>query len=82
MIKMTSKTISITEEVYNELIKFKDERESFSQFFLRILKQYKQNIQNCFGTWNLSEKEKSEIWNDIMKRPGRRWSKRRTGELE
>jgi len=79
---MTSKTISITEEVYNELIKIKSHDESFSQLFLRILKNYKQNIEESFGSWNLSDEEEKEIWMDISTRSGRQWKKSKLGELK
>jgi predicted CopG family antitoxin len=70
---MVSKNISITEEVYNKLIKIKSEDESFSELFLRLLNSLKMNIEDVFGTWDLTEKEKREIWDDIAKREGRKW---------
>ena len=72
---MTSKNISITEEVYNKLLKIKKEDESFSELFLRLLKIQKVKLENCFGAWNLSEEEKKEIWSDISSRSGRNWKK-------
>ena len=74
---MTSKNISITEDVYKRLMKIKGEGESFSELFLRILRIQQNNIEKTFGAWNLSDKEMKEIWDDIIKRPGRRW--KRTG---
>ena len=74
-IHMTSKNISITEEVYNKLLKIKKEDESFSELFLRLLKIQKVKLEKCFGAWNLSEEEKKEIWNDISSRSGRNWKK-------
>ena len=79
---MTSKTISITEDVYNELIKIKAHDESFSQLFLRILKNYKQNLEASFGLWDLTEDEKKEIWQDISIRSGRIWNKSKKDVLE
>ncbi|MBD3194069.1 MAG: hypothetical protein GF317_03375, partial [Candidatus Lokiarchaeota archaeon] len=38
---MASKNISITEEVYNKLIRIKREDESFSELFLRLIKSQK-----------------------------------------
>ena len=81
MIKMTSKTISITEEVYNELTKIKQDDESFSQLFLRILSLHKQQIDQSFGSWDLSDDEKVEIWDDLTTRPSRRWSGQEKGDL-
>lgn len=72
---MTSKNISITEEVYNKLLKIKKEDESFSELFLRLLKIQKFKLENCFGAWNLSEEEEKEIWRDITSRSGRNWKK-------
>ncbi|MFX0083978.1 MAG: antitoxin VapB family protein [Candidatus Hodarchaeota archaeon] len=72
---MTSKNISITEEVYKKLIKIKKDNESFSELFLRLLKIQKVKMENCFGAWNLSEEEKRDIWDDITNRTGRDWKK-------
>lgn len=72
---MTSKNISITEEVYNKLLKIKRVDESFSELFLRLLKIQKVKLENCFGAWNLSEEEKNDIWDDITDRSGRIWKK-------
>ena len=69
---MTSKNISITEEVYQKLLKIKRENESFSELFLRLLKIQKINIKRTFGAWNLSEEEESEIWKDISNRTGQK----------
>ncbi len=74
-IHMTSKNISITEEVYKKLMKIKGKNESFSELFLRLLKIQKSKMEKSFGAWNLSEKEKNEIWDDITNRPGRIWKK-------
>ena len=81
-IHMTSKNISITEEVYNKLMKIKGDKESFSELFLRILKIQQNNIEKTFGAWNLTNKEKKEIWDDLIKRPGRRWNKLNIGDGE
>jgi predicted CopG family antitoxin len=81
MINMTSKTISITEEVYNELMKIKGDHESFSQLFLRILKFIRQNIEQSFGTWDLTEEEKKEIWDNLVNRAERRWNHSKAGDI-
>jgi len=80
-IHMTSKNISITEEVYKKLLKIKRENESFSELFLRLLRIQKNNMEKSFGAWNLSEKEKSEIWDGITNRPGRSWKKSELGDI-
>ena len=74
-IHMASKNISITEEVYKELLKIKRENESFSELFLRLLRIQKQNIEKFFGAWNLSKEEKDKIWNNISNREGRKWKR-------
>jgi len=81
-IHMTSKNISITEEVYNKLMKIKRENESFSELFLRLLSVQKISFEKTFGAWNLNEKESKEIWGDITNRSGRKWKKTDIGELE
>jgi len=43
------------------------------KYFLRLLKIQKSKMEKSFGTWNLSVKEKSEIWEDITNRSGRSW---------
>ena len=79
---MASKNISITEEVYNKLMKIKQENESFSELFLRLLRVQKINFEKSFGAWNLNEKESKEIWGDITNRSGRKWKKSDIGEVK
>jgi len=79
---MTSKNISITEDVYKKLMKIKRENESFSELFLRLLKIQKINMEKSFGAWNLSAKEKVEIWEDITNRPGRSWKNSEVGGIK
>lgn len=81
-IHMTSKNISITEDVYKKLMKIKRENESFSELFLRLLNIQKINMEKSFGAWNLSIKEKSEIWEDITNRPGRSWKNSEVGGIK
>ncbi len=81
-IHMTSKNISITEEVYKKLMKIKRENESFSELFLRLLKIQKTNMKRTFGAWNLSKEEESEIWKDISSHSGRKWERSETGEIK
>lgn len=47
---MTSKTISVSEDVYNLLKKMKLEKESFSQTIRRLVKDRK--ISDCAGLWS------------------------------
>jgi predicted CopG family antitoxin len=79
---MTSKNISITEDVYNKLLKIKRENESFSELFLRLLKVQKNALEKSFGTWDLSKEEEKEIWADLTSRTGRRWNKSNLEELK
>ncbi len=72
---MTSKNISITKDVYNKLLKIKQESESFSELFLRLLKIQKNTLEKSFGAWNLSEVEEKEIWARLTTRKGRSWNK-------
>ena len=72
---MTSKNISITEDVYNKLLRIKRKDESFSELFLRLLKIQNMRFEKCFGTWNLSKEEEANIWSDITQRSGRNWKK-------
>ena len=72
---MASKNISITEDVYNKLVRAKKENESFSELFMRLLSIQRTSMENTFGTWNLDEKEFAEIWDDLSNRPGRKWNK-------
>ncbi len=80
-IHMTSNNISITEDVYNKLMKVKREDESFSELFLRLLKVQKINFEKSFGAWNLNEKELKEIWGEITYRSRRKWKKSEIGEF-
>ena len=48
---MSTKTISITEDVYNELAKLKRPEESFSDE-LRRLARNKGKISECAGLWS------------------------------
>ena len=72
---MTSKNISITEDVYNKLLKIKLDNESFSELFLRLLRIQKNTLEKSFGAWNLSDKERKEIWSDVSTRNARTWNK-------
>lgn len=66
---------SITEDVYNKLLKIKNENESFSDLFLRLLKIQKSTFEKSFGAWDLSEEEEKEIWARLTIRSGRSWNK-------
>ncbi len=78
---MPSKNISITENVYNKLLKIKLEGESFSELFLRLLKVQKTSFEKSFGAWKLSGEEK-EVWADLTTRKERSWNKANLEDLE
>jgi len=71
---MGTKTISITDEVYNQLKKLKGENESFSQLIKRLI-EVKFNFKNYFGSWKITDEEYNLIWNNLVNRKGRRWNK-------
>ena len=49
---MTQKTISLTEEAYNNLLKAKRKKESFSQLIMRLIKNEKRSDISMFaGIW-------------------------------
>ncbi len=51
---MPTKTISILEEVYKELVRHKKEGESFSGEILRLIHR-KGKISDCAGLWSWSK---------------------------
>ena len=64
---MTSKTISVTEEVYDMLAEEKLPGESFSKTIVRIIKN-KGKITDCAGLWEkVDEKEIDDLKNGILK---------------
>ena len=79
---MTSKNISITEEVYKKLLRIKREDESFSELFLRLLKIQKNALEKSFGAWELSKEEESKVWADLTTRKGRKWNKSNLEEFQ
>jgi len=56
------KTITIKDDVYEELIKLKKDRESFSEVIMRILKGKKISLLDFYGVF--SDKE---LWLNIEK---------------
>ena len=78
---MGSRTISVTDEVYNHLVKYKGENESFSEFFTRLLDVQRRNIEEAFGAWNLTPDEE-ECFSDSVTRQGRRWKRLERGGYE
>ena len=72
---MASKTISITEEVYEMLVKLKSPEESFSELFQGLIQTHKENIKTLFGKWQLTEEEKQEMIDKVSNRTTRKWHK-------
>ena len=69
---MTSKTISVTEDVYNDLMRSKGKEESFSEFFTRILQIQHKSLDESFNAWKLTNDERA-CFNDDQNRKERRW---------
>lgn len=72
---MTTKTISVTKEAYDDLKALKLKEESFSDAIKRLAK-VKGTLHDCYGLWkNLTSKEKETIEHAIAS------GRRTTGEL-
>lgn len=69
---MASKTISVTEDVYNDLMRAKGKEESFSEFFTRILQIQRKSLDESFNAWKLTSDE-LVCFNDVQNRKERRW---------
>jgi predicted CopG family antitoxin len=63
---MGTKTISITEEAYEALLREKANKESFTDTILRITKK-SGKIADCFGTWKMTDKEEEAIRIELSK---------------
>lgn len=61
---MGSKTITISEDAYESLLREKLESESFSDVILRLTKRFG-NIFNSFGKWDISDEEEKTIKDDL-----------------
>jgi len=58
---MTSKTISVTEDVHKLLSKMKLKNESFSEMLARLARK-KSSLSECAGLWkDMSEEEARDI---------------------
>lgn len=65
---MATKTISVGEDAYNELLKRKKSGESFSEELLRLARE-KGRISECAGLWSwMKESDIKTIENSIEKR--------------
>ncbi len=63
-IHMGSKTITISEEAYNALLKEKLKNESFSDVILRLTKRFGR-IMESFGKFQMNDDEYLEIEKDL-----------------
>jgi predicted CopG family antitoxin len=63
---MGTKTISITEEAYEALLREKVNKESFTETILRITKT-SGKIADCFGAWKMTDKEEEAIASQLSK---------------
>ncbi len=65
---MVSKTITITEEVYNLIKNLKQKDESFSELLKRLAMQVNgQKLKDFFGSWDINDHEHEEI-QEVIKR--------------
>ena len=63
---MVSKTLTITEEVYNILKEIKRKNESFSNLLRRLAMEVNgQKLDAFFGKWEMNDKEYKEIQDRI-----------------
>jgi predicted CopG family antitoxin len=64
---MSSKTITIRKEVYEELRRIKGDNESFSELLLRLARNSNgKKLERFFGAWDIDDAE----WNKIEKELG------------
>jgi len=72
---MPTKTISITDEAYEALLREKKNKESFTETILRITSE-SGKLKDCFGTWKMTDKEEKAILNELSE--GWRMTQERT----
>lgn len=63
---MGTKTISITEEAYEALLREKVNKESFTDTILRLTKK-SGKIADCFGTWKMTDEEEEAVRSELSK---------------
>ena len=65
---MASKTITITEDVYQLLKLLKKQDESFSELLRRLAMQVNgQKLEAFFGLWDINDQEYEEIQEEIKR---------------
>ncbi len=77
---MGSKTVTISEEAYEFLLKEKMKNESFSYVILRLTKRFGR-IFESFGKWDVSDEEEKML-NEDLKNIWSSWSKAIRNEEE
>jgi predicted CopG family antitoxin len=60
---MSTKTISITEDVYNMLVLEKEENESFSDVVSRLVKR-RSKLSDSFGKWEMTDEQVQKFKSD------------------
>jgi predicted CopG family antitoxin len=61
---MSTKTISITEDVYNMLVLEKGENESFSDVVSRLVKR-RSKLSDSFGRWEMTDEQIQEFKSEL-----------------
>jgi len=62
---MGSRTIPLTEEAYNILIREKRTNESFADVIARLSKRGK--LKDCFGAWDMDDEEEKEMFANLRR---------------
>jgi len=62
---MPSRSISITEDVYNMLLLEKKEGESFSDVIFPLVKR-RSNLSDSFGSWEMTDEEIDEFKSELQ----------------
>ncbi|MBU7046909.1 MAG: antitoxin [Theionarchaea archaeon] len=63
---MSTKTISITEDVYNMLVLEKEENESFSDVVSRLVKR-RSKLSDSFGKWEMTDEQVQKFKSELHK---------------
>lgn len=62
---MSTKTISITKDVYDMLAMEKEDNESFSDVISRLIKR-RPKLSDSFGKWEMTDKEIEEFKSELQ----------------
>jgi len=61
---MATKTISVTDEAYEALLREKKRGESFTETILRITAK-SGKLADCFGAWRMTDEEEASIQGEL-----------------